>query len=393
MTRAPEAPGGFLAAFAVFFAVFLVPLLQGAAMAAALVATCLHILRVRRIVAREIASALPFLALPLWALFSALWSEAWSLSLYNAAQLAATALIGLVLARTIPLRTLLAALVFAGFATLGVALAFGLDEIVAGARFTGGMGNHNLIAGRAALTILAAFGVLLDARQPSPARLGAILALLAAVPVLALSRSAGSLVMTLVGIASLAAIGVFALLPRALRGAALVIMLLAAPLSWFAAPAGVVDRLADAGLESLGRERTLTRRTLIWDRAAPLIAERPILGHGFRAFAYAPDTMRAAHLHSEFLELWIGLGLVGMILFALTALICVWGLLTKAVLSRDMSISTLAAMIVAFLALASAEYFLSAPFHICALAFYMACALSVRAPQSESAPGLAGRAL
>lgn len=87
----------------------------------------------------------------------------------------------------------------------------------------------------------------------------------------------------------------------------------------------------------LGKDSTLTGRTTLWSAVIEMIGRRPWLGYGFGGFwqgwkgesAYicwmtnwdwAPP-----HAHNGFLDLWLDLGLVGVVLFALDYLVAFSG--------------------------------------------------------------------
>jgi O-antigen ligase len=76
----------------------------------------------------------------------------------------------------------------------------------------------------------------------------------------------------------------------------------------------------------LGKDPTLTGRTAIWASVMPAILKRPILGYGFRAFwrGYQGESAAvslATHwavpsAHNGLLEIWLTLGLIGVLLVA-----------------------------------------------------------------------------
>jgi O-antigen ligase len=83
-------------------------------------------------------------------------------------------------------------------------------------------------------------------------------------------------------------------------------------------------------LALLGRDATLSGRTLIWRQVLMFIAQRPWLGWGYEAFwrgtrgeAFRVDAALnfvVFHAHNGFLEIWLNLGLAGLVLFALSYL-------------------------------------------------------------------------
>lgn len=83
----------------------------------------------------------------------------------------------------------------------------------------------------------------------------------------------------------------------------------------------------DLLVAAIGRDLTLTGRTEIWDASARFVEARPWLGYGYYAF-WLPENgpaywvreavnWQVASAHSGWLELALGLGRVGVVLFAL----------------------------------------------------------------------------
>jgi exopolysaccharide production protein ExoQ len=78
----------------------------------------------------------------------------------------------------------------------------------------------------------------------------------------------------------------------------------------------------------LGKDTTLTGRTDIWSAAVVMIRERPWLGYGFAGFWRGLDGASAyvcnvvgwepPHGHNGILDLWLDLGVVGVILFGVS---------------------------------------------------------------------------
>jgi O-antigen ligase len=82
----------------------------------------------------------------------------------------------------------------------------------------------------------------------------------------------------------------------------------------------------DIILASVGRERTLTGRTLLWDLAEAAIESRPWLGFGYKAYwTNIPAEMRELvsvvggvfHFHNNYLDVAVAFGFIGPILLAL----------------------------------------------------------------------------
>lgn len=94
---------------------------------------------------------------------------------------------------------------------------------------------------------------------------------------------------------------------------------------------------------ALGKDPTMTGRTEVWKGLAPLILRRPILGYGYMAFwqgiLAGPSRSLALQLHwlglagseNGVLEMWLELGIVGVLLYATVflravkdAFYCLW---------------------------------------------------------------------
>lgn len=79
---------------------------------------------------------------------------------------------------------------------------------------------------------------------------------------------------------------------------------------------------------NLGRDPTFSGRTLIWKQVSLFILQRPLLGWGYEAFwrgthgeafhVIAAVRFMVFHAHNGFLEIWLELGLVGLLLFLLS---------------------------------------------------------------------------
>ena len=83
----------------------------------------------------------------------------------------------------------------------------------------------------------------------------------------------------------------------------------------------IADR--DAVLSVLGKDATLTGRTVLWSAVVERIEDRPLLGYGYSAFWEATgvqsEQVRTAvgwdtpHSHNGLLDVWLDLGLIGVL--------------------------------------------------------------------------------
>ena len=91
---------------------------------------------------------------------------------------------------------------------------------------------------------------------------------------------------------------------------------------------------AEAILGAFGRDLTLTGRTELWAAVLDKISERPWLGYGYGGFwrsleGESADVLNivrwaAPHSHNGFLDLWLDLGLLGLLAFAVSFLAVCW---------------------------------------------------------------------
>jgi O-antigen ligase len=100
---------------------------------------------------------------------------------------------------------------------------------------------------------------------------------------------------------------------------------------WFTVASAIAAFIwMPALLAWMGRDATLSGRTLIWKQTWIFIRQRPLLGWGYDAFwrgihgqafrVVAAVHFMVFHAHNGFLELWLELGAAGLLLFALSYL-------------------------------------------------------------------------
>ena len=273
--------------------------------------------------ARRIAANGALFAWAALAMLSALWSLAPVLSVYHGAQLFLTLLVGLVIRERFGVEGLARMLFFALLAALALSLPLGAAGrgINAYGEWRGVFSHKNVLGAAMTTLFFLSLARLLSGRDRATALAGIGGAPLA----LALSGSAAAMVV----FAALLAATPFLIAWRAGWGARLAALGLA-----LAAAAGALLAAAALGLDpvetalgALGKDRTLTGRTLLWRFAAEAAAERPLLGYGYKAWwesgATGATYLRYAigqdlwFFHNNFLEVQVALGAVGMLAFAI----------------------------------------------------------------------------
>ena len=173
---------------------------------------------------------------------------------------------------------------------------------------------------------------------------------------IAFSQSSTAIIMTL-GLCALAPILLSRGAPAPLRLVAYIVGLLVASLTVWFLLAYDLDPVGLA-LEALGKERTLSGRSVLWEFAGSLIDQQPWLGNGFDAFWNGGDGSAGRYIqhvlgqgvknfHNSYLDITVQLGVVGLALMVGFLLLFAWRAL--ALLRADRSaLATLPAFFVAF---------------------------------------------
>lgn len=215
---------------------------------------------------------------------------------------------------------------FLGLAIASVVVAvgwpdIGIMKIEHPGAWAGVWTHKNQLGGHMAIAFLTfAVAIAVDPARRRPWLFGAVLAF----TLVLLSKSATALVSC--GLA-LSMIGLVTLLRRGLVTSVIVLTATAVVLIVFSGVAMLAPELL---FGAIGREATFTGRTDIWRYLGPAIDERPWLGFGYGAFwedatgpawwVRAGVGWKAPNSHNGWMELTLGLGLVGAALFATTFL-------------------------------------------------------------------------
>jgi exopolysaccharide production protein ExoQ len=261
-------------------------------------------------------------ALVLFGALSVLWSLEPARSARAAPQIAITVLASIMFAQALPARTYIAIIMYAHLSS--VVASFFVSDI---------FGSKNSLALQVAITLLASLWVTLDPQQPSYARLIGVLSLLGMPFLLFSAGSEGALVVGLLAVF----VSVVFFLSRPLNSdtrislfwlstIALILALIVALLS--------VNNISDLLLNSLGKDSSLTGRTVLWSNASRIITEHPWGGVGLQAFwiegnneairfweMFYIDSHAGFHFHDLWLEIGVELGLIGILIAAGTLIV------------------------------------------------------------------------
>lgn len=268
------------------------------------------------------------LLLVVLALLTIFWSDARTITLEQGVALVGTTLIGGYLAMSYSLseqvKLLAVALGIMALFSLAFGLAlpsYGISHSASTAGNWQGIFNHKNALGRAMALGLVVFSIRATSvdRYRWLAWSGAGLA----GALLLLANSITGLVVALL---------VLALWPlyRALRWRyTIALPLLIAALLLFGGLAVLFASNAEPTLGLLGRDETFTGRTVVWSAVLDSIRERPWLGYGYNAFwlgwqgpsaqVWLATGMTFVGAQSGILDLWLELGLIGVVVFVTQA--------------------------------------------------------------------------
>ncbi len=264
-------------------------------------------------------------AIVVFGALSVLWSMEPMVSARAAPQIALTVLAAIMFAQGLPARTFIAVQMYAQ-----------ISPIVATFFISGIFGAKNSLALQLALATLSSVWVLLDRNQPKYARAIALAALVSAPYMLLSAGSEGALLTCFMAMA----VSLALFLSRGLQTEARMILF------WLVITGAMValliallsiDQLFDSFLLSIGKDTSLTGRTVLWSRAAGIISDYPWGGIGLQAFWVQgnPEAIRiwdmffipshgGFHFHDLWLEIGVQLGLIGIFIAAATVIVVVF---------------------------------------------------------------------
>jgi O-antigen ligase len=259
-------------------------------------------------------------------LISVVWSTLPDSTLRRGVALIGTSLFGIYLAGRFSSKEILRLLAWA----LGIAMLLSLLYILVlpdiGRDFFGkwrGIYVHKNILGWTTALSTIVFTLLLMSRRGN---IFAWAGLILSVGLLLPADSATSLVLVLI------VVPLIFLYKWGLRGQPTLVIPFLAFLTFLGGAVAVWFLKGETALDALGKDPTLTGRTEIWAGVLEMISHRPWLGWGYVAFwppgldgwaAYIIIRNKmwlVPHAHNGFLDIWLGLGLLGLAVFAAQAL-------------------------------------------------------------------------
>lgn len=192
----------------------------------------------------------------------------------------------------------------------------------------GVFGAKNELARAASLLGILAAGWMVRIRPAANAgaRPMALALLLLALIVLWQAQSVTAFAMLIVALLAVVVIGVLHELEVPPFGIAVLLVLLAVAVTL------IMTSYLGLVTTAMGRDPTITGRTSIWSEAVAIIAERPLLGHGYEAVWVGidsrlpryPTTLRHGHAHNGFLQIAATLGVPAMLASIWFVLSTIW---------------------------------------------------------------------
>ncbi|MBB4231854.1 O-antigen ligase family protein [Rhizobium mongolense] len=277
-----------------------------------------------------------------FAFLSVFWSAVPSVSLRASIQYLTQVVCALIAVRVLDVRTLTLGVVAGAAVVLLYSILFGYYEydVLDGTySFVGAFASKNQLGFYASLGIIFAFAaVVIYGERRFWMMTSGMVGLMAAYCLLA-SQSATSVITTAAIIALLIGFRVVLMLSPQQRkllvvggGVAAVILVVA----------GVYLGAVDAVLGIFGKDSTLTGRTYLWQQGIAAAAQNPAIGIGYQAYwvqGFAePERLwkeffiasRAGfHFHNTYIETAVELGLIGVLILAVTIIATLWGHLRR----------------------------------------------------------------
>ncbi len=327
--------------------------------------------------------------IPAYCILSLIWSSYPSATGYFALQYFLTIYAAVVIAYTVKFNSIMLS-AFLGFgiyailATLfGSTTNVGADGEIA---FIGLAGSKNQSGEITLIAIIASVAAMLTLRSSWRLPLWGfgLIVLLASAYSMLLSKATSSMLFAAIGIPFLIVLMAFVGARATTRGMAVVAVAFFAGLIVLTSPFWVGEAVA-AGLSLVGKDVTLTGRTVLWESARELISQRPLLGVGYAGF-WRPENPDAQILwdamkvkqgspfnfHNTPLNLMVNTGIVGMVLFILPVVYCFFCNVVNYIFRPNVLVIFSLTILACTLPRAWLEVIGDAPFNVNTLIFFLA---------------------
>jgi exopolysaccharide production protein ExoQ len=321
-----------------------------------------------------------FLMWPMLACLSTIWSLTPRFSIYHGIQLFMTIMVGFLLCYQASLQRILQLLFTALLVCAALSVVFAVAQ--SQGEWRGVFPHKNVLGHMMCLLLITGFCLFLSGWRPVVSAGAMFLALV----LLFLSRSGTSVVALAVALCVLP----FVVAMR--RGSvwfATFLGLSAMGIATFLLVIEVMGiNLVQVVLDALGKDETLTGRTILWEFGMEALHNRPWLGHGYKAYWDSPETsallLRTVigqdlwFFHNNFLDVGVAFGYVGILLLSAGLLLALYLTIKKSVTSREYAALWPPIYIVFVLVLSTAENPLFQNHSLHQLLFIVAVAGSVQ---------------
>lgn len=292
------------------------------------------------------------LAMPILCVASALWSDQPSISARYASQFLFTCVVGVALARMLkPDRYVVVVLISLFFFCLLCLVNGRVGPSVTGPVLIGLTGSKNQMAYIAQTLLMAGIAVLLMRDIARPIRWLAMAALPLGIFLVAGTNSATALLMAVGGSGLLMALWFAQRMTAGGRiGLVVFALLVLAPIT--ALTPEITEIVNEFLYDTLDKDPTLTGRTLLWERADALIAQRPLFGFGYQSIWLGDSTETIAlkrltgvedgrlfHFHHQFRQIAVDTGLLGVFAFVAALVVVAGAYLRRVFVAPDVGTS------------------------------------------------------
>jgi exopolysaccharide production protein ExoQ len=338
------------------------------------------------------------LLFPILCVLSALWSEVPMVSFRYASQFLFTCFVGVLLARLLPPRRYVIVLMISLFIFCILCILNGrLGSSFGRWVLIGLTGSKNQMGYAAQLLMLSGVAVLLMRGIIPQIKVIALAALPLSVYLVAGTDSSTAILMSFGGTFVLAALWFSERLPPGGRlGTLFAGALILAPITLLLPE--IHAFINHFVFDTLGKDPTLTGRTLLWERADALIERKPLLGYGFQAIwmGDSVDTIglkrladiedgRQFHFHNHFRIAAVDTGLIGLATFVGVMIACGFGALRQVLLRPAVETSFFAILFALMVARAFTDQIIG-PFNMHTLLYFACCVYAFWKPEQAPQP-------
>jgi exopolysaccharide production protein ExoQ len=326
---------------------------------------------------------------------SVIWSDAPMVTLRAAIELALTVGAASLAAGFLLPRSFISAMSLSLFTAAILSVAFGrygVDGDTGEFVFLGIFASKNTMAAFMSFLAIFAAAVLMDRGQPTLARLQSALSFIVSIPLLLRAHSAGALLTTAGSLVVLALTILYARLRpydrlMVLGGCAALLVPIAVVVLLLALNGTLGDEWSNFLIGILGKDASMTGRTLLWQIAQGEIAKRPFLGTGYYAFWLQGNLLAESiwrhfqimtrggfSFHDTYFEFAVELGLIGLVALVITLAVGIERTVRLALADQTWATAALVSVVFCLVTRTIGEVDIPYPFSTGTFLFYAAAA-------------------